>query len=76
MIRAKDKNHSHLKVKTHNLKLLVIDGADEDVRAEWFAGDSRGEQIFALVVVAVIDEDLGNILDFISTERSPVVEFA
>ena len=55
---------------------MVVYGPDEDVSAERFASDPGGEQIFALIVITVIDEDLSNVFHFISAERRAVVKFA
>ena len=57
------------------LEFLIVNRADEDISAHGFAGDAGSEQILALIVVPVIDEDLGNVLDFVSAECSPVMEF-
>ncbi len=54
---------------------MIIDGPDEDIGAERFAGDAGSEQIFSLIVVAVVDEDLRYVLHFVAAERRSVVEF-
>ena len=61
--------------RVNYLEFLVINGTDENVCAERFAGDSRREEILALIIVAVIDENLGNVFDLISAERRAVMEF-